>query len=464
MPNQLVISEVIGFSHEDDSSALSQDKELGSQVSGSHRFTKEKNKSRVDKARSIKGKLNAKKGVANRRIGHRKWAKTLRARTLLKDLGKHNAKKTESAIGAYYWRRIGNNDEFLSESSLRDVSEWLSNGAVSGFCIEYPSSVTIVGTATSSHPEFGKPVNLINSSIPLRESQFIQMVIRETAGSLRLSDSVWTDGDSYQIALPGAGRLVEVKALGFSPPKSSPGVVYELGIPPHKILPTSQFSFSGVYLAGSSGVPVRVYEDSENNALYMYETPIGVGGKISYGLLTHSDTPLDCVESAEMCAGAYFLTLTEETDDTEPQGEQETVDMRLDRVIALLVSMELLDTLQDVNFDDNGSLYLFINPVVTDDTIDAIQAAIDVEYGGTGLLSTPNKALPDEEVSADWWVMFVPAFPDAPLGELVDEISSGELVNDPVMGKVIHAILQNVDVDAARKTVSQASDQRMKAE
>jgi hypothetical protein len=96
--------------------------------------------------------------------------------------------------------------------------------------------------------------------------------------------------------------------------------------------------------------------------------------------------------------------------------EGDTVDSRFDNVLAMLVVRGFLDGLQDVNYEEEyGSIFLYFDPVMERQEIDDIIIHVGAEYQNTQLVGTPDKSLPDEIEPADWWVVWVPASPDAPL-------------------------------------------------
>lgn len=81
----------------------------------------------------------------------------------------------------------------------------------------------------------------------------------------------------------------------------------------------------------------------------------------------------------------------------------------LEAILRRLIVTQDLDVLGDVEFDeDTGSIYFFFDPVLEDDEVEEILAAIRQERGDIALIASPNMALEYETVESDWWVLFLP--------------------------------------------------------
>lgn len=79
-----------------------------------------------------------------------------------------------------------------------------------------------------------------------------------------------------------------------------------------------------------------------------------------------------------------------------------------DSVLRRLIVIESSDVLEDVNFDENGSIYLFFDPSLSRKEIDEVHKWVQHEHQNLALVASPDQSLPDESVRADWWVMFLP--------------------------------------------------------
>lgn len=92
--------------------------------------------------------------------------------------------------------------------------------------------------------------------------------------------------------------------------------------------------------------------------------------------------------------------------------QEPTADDVYQNVLRKLIYMESLDTLEDVSFDDYGSLYMFFDPTLTRREIDEIIRMINgdkiAQQEETVLVASPDQSIPEESASSDWWVAFLP--------------------------------------------------------
>jgi hypothetical protein len=116
----------------------------------------------------------------------------------------------------------------------------------------------------------------------------------------------------------------------------------------------------------------------------------------------------------------------------EDVGER-TVDDRFDEFLRKLITIESTDVLQDVNFTDDGGIYLFFDPSLCGPDLDEILMALRQAQGSEGVEIVGT---PDEEDS-DWWVIFSPPPTDSaacvPGQETLDQQAAGDEVQ-PVDG------------------------------
>lgn len=90
-----------------------------------------------------------------------------------------------------------------------------------------------------------------------------------------------------------------------------------------------------------------------------------------------------------------------------------TIDDVLDAILRRLITIESTDVLQDVEFADDGAIYLFFDPILTAKEVDEILQTIRQEAEKLQLVGSPDKSLPGEDVKSDWWVVYVPPSGDA---------------------------------------------------
>lgn len=89
--------------------------------------------------------------------------------------------------------------------------------------------------------------------------------------------------------------------------------------------------------------------------------------------------------------------------------ENPTVEDHLEAILRRLIVTQDMDVLQDVEFDDDtGAIYFFFDPILEDDEVEEIMAAIRQERGDIALIASPDMSLDGETVESDWWVLFLP--------------------------------------------------------
>jgi hypothetical protein len=88
--------------------------------------------------------------------------------------------------------------------------------------------------------------------------------------------------------------------------------------------------------------------------------------------------------------------------------DERTIDDIFDSLLRRLIAIESTDILQDVEFSDDGAIYLFFDPVLTLKEVDEVMQALSQEAEQLQLVASPDKSIPGEEVESDWWVIYVP--------------------------------------------------------
>lgn len=117
--------------------------------------------------------------------------------------------------------------------------------------------------------------------------------------------------------------------------------------------------------------------------------------------------------------GRKMLDLTENAMGTHPHAslpplasgmamEEPSVDDLFDSILRRLIVIESSDVLEDVNFDEHGSIYLFFDPSLSRKEVDEVHKWVQHEHQKLSLVASPNGSLPEEQARADWWVMFLP--------------------------------------------------------
>lgn len=108
-----------------------------------------------------------------------------------------------------------------------------------------------------------------------------------------------------------------------------------------------------------------------------------------------------------------------------------TIDDDFDAIVRKLTIFDALSTLQDVEFDEqSGAMYLFFDPSLLRSEVDAIIVEVSRLFP-TALVASPNKSLPGETASSDWWVTFVQRADAHPDAQTWDENATA---NTPVPG------------------------------
>lgn len=468
--NRFIIQETVDFSHNDASSASQGDRDFGQQVVGAHRFTPKDKKDRPDPAKRIQGKLNALRGTASRKIAHRKWAKSSRGKSLLRDLHKYNEEnndnKTEESVAVYFWRREPDGSVSYSPTASSHVMErWLGSSSQSGVVLETTERFYVV-SQSPSFEGFADALSLdeaqwVQAGVDIPGAVYESCLLTAVQGFVRSGDCSWfrpVGESSRWVFAADRLRRVIVSDASVEPivPHLGESSHLELMHPVSMFYKSSDLSFVGTAAVGKRGAACSVFEDKEGRTVFRYSRPLLTSAGKVYASVVSGEGPVSAMDEAVSVSrgrkvlrvrlsehfGSYTGNASQE--DTGPQEEMETVDDRLDRVIASLVVNHGLDFIQDVNFDDNGSVLLFINPVVPENTVEEIIMTLSTDYEGTGVLDVPDVAA--EYSSGDWWVVFVPAYPDAPLGKLVDEWSVSDTISDPRFGEVVSGIIGDIDV------------------
>jgi hypothetical protein len=88
--------------------------------------------------------------------------------------------------------------------------------------------------------------------------------------------------------------------------------------------------------------------------------------------------------------------------------DDRTIDDIFDSLLRRLISIESTDVLQDVEFEDNGAIYLFFDPTLQMKEMEEIIEALHLEADNLALIASPDRSLPGETVESDWWVVYVP--------------------------------------------------------
>lgn len=98
-----------------------------------------------------------------------------------------------------------------------------------------------------------------------------------------------------------------------------------------------------------------------------------------------------------------------------------TADDVFDGILQKLIAIEATDVLQDVNFTDEGSVYLYFDPSLAEREVQEILLAVQQAQGADGarVVAMPKEDLDDQRLNlgiagadeepADWWVIFIPS-------------------------------------------------------
>jgi hypothetical protein len=109
----------------------------------------------------------------------------------------------------------------------------------------------------------------------------------------------------------------------------------------------------------------------------------------------------------DMAGADESRTIGEGFNDDDPTN----IDDVLDELLRRLIVIESLDVLQNVEFDDGGSIYLFFDPSLTRNEVDEVMLALQQARPEVQLVASPDQSLPNESVQAEWWVAFFPGDP-----------------------------------------------------
>jgi hypothetical protein len=91
-----------------------------------------------------------------------------------------------------------------------------------------------------------------------------------------------------------------------------------------------------------------------------------------------------------------------------PGVPERSVDDIFDALMRRLVVIESTDVLEDVEFTDKGGIYLFFDPSLSPAEVDEVMRALQSEEPGMVLIASPDKSLPGETATSDWWVTYLP--------------------------------------------------------
>jgi hypothetical protein len=89
--------------------------------------------------------------------------------------------------------------------------------------------------------------------------------------------------------------------------------------------------------------------------------------------------------------------------------EKENSNDMFDNIIRSLVLLQSMDSLQDVEFEDDfGGVYLYFDGSIPKEEAEMVRDYLERKYNGTQIIASPDKSIPDETTAADWWIVYVP--------------------------------------------------------
>ena len=136
----------------------------------------------------------------------------------------------------------------------------------------------------------------------------------------------------------------------------------------------------------------------------------------SVKLLRHRARELLARKKAQVAAGIVEDYAASGTGYISSTMMEPTVEDIFENVLRKLIFMESLDVLEDVEFDEWGSLYLFFDPILSRQEVDEIVSMINTErldtQQDTLLVASPDGSIQEEANPSDWWVAFLPAKTD----------------------------------------------------
>jgi hypothetical protein len=236
-------------------------------------------------------------------------------------------------------------------------------------------------------------------------------------------------------------------------------------------------------LAGRISAARKFHQSSQGAAMHRDLARYNKGGKLAESdpsLVGHAETCEKCAKTLvvmskakmygldayrkavrELCptgleiARAAYRGLVEDTMETENRN----VDDLLDALLRKLITIESTDVLQDVNFTDDGSIYLYFDPSLTQSEMDEVLLALKQEVEQASIASTPT------DKSSDWWVVFVPsaqalaAQAQAMAAQAAGALGAPAPLNTIVKTKMntIDGIAASIDVDALVRSVGKSS-------
>jgi len=141
----------------------------------------------------------------------------------------------------------------------------------------------------------------------------------------------------------------------------------------------------------------------------------------------------------------------------------QTMDDAFDDILRKLITIDSVDILQDVEFTDEGAIYLFFDPSLKKPEIDEILAAVTQANASAQLVASPM------EPSSDWWVIFAP-YSEGDGGALVPDSEVWSVTPEPIPGAMapqtivkpaitsVDKLAVGVDVDKLVKAVGESAD------
>ena len=95
--------------------------------------------------------------------------------------------------------------------------------------------------------------------------------------------------------------------------------------------------------------------------------------------------------------------------------EQKTLDDAFDAILRKLITIESQDILQDVEFTNEGGIFLYFDPSISDQEMSEVLNVIHGADPKIILVGTPDGRLEGEQYPAQWWVCYLPPKEEAML-------------------------------------------------
>jgi hypothetical protein len=146
--------------------------------------------------------------------------------------------------------------------------------------------------------------------------------------------------------------------------------------------------------------------------------------------------------------------------------DERSVDEIFDSILRKLIVIESTDVLEDVEFTEDGAIYLFFDPTLSRPEIDEIMQEIATGEPDLKLIASPDQSLPGETQGCDWWVAFLPrkAAPTQPNPNVYAHTPGAPGQVQPKQQMVVmatttlDAIAASVDVDAALQAAGKKTE------